>query len=89
VRVRVKLPRLQTTEVAYASPVPTRHGEISATFGPCQRAINSSRRLLDTLASINLVRPNILRASWNLYAEKLWCFARLWSASCGDSFSIL
>jgi len=48
-----------------------RNYEIAATIGPCQRAMHSCRPVLDTGASINLVRPNVLPATWQSYAEKL------------------
>ena len=48
-----------------------RHYEIAATIGPCQRAMHSCRPVLDTGAGINLVRPNVLPANWQSYAEKL------------------
>jgi len=48
-----------------------RHYEIAATIGPCQRAMHSCRPVLDTGAGINLVRPNVLPANWQIYAEKL------------------
>jgi len=48
-----------------------RHYEISAPIVPCQRAMHSCCILLDTGAGINLVRPNVLPANWQSYAEKL------------------
>jgi len=48
-----------------------RHYEIAATIGPCQRAMHSCRPVLDTGAGINLVRPSVLPANWQSYAEKL------------------
>jgi len=47
------------------------HYEIAATIGPCQREMHSCRPVLDTGAGINLVRPNVLPANWQSYAEKL------------------
>jgi len=47
-----------------------RNYEIEATIGPCQRAIHSCRPVLDTGAGINFVRPNVLPANWQRYAEK-------------------
>jgi len=48
-----------------------RHYEIAATIGPCQWAMHSCRPVLETGAGINLVRPNVLPANWQSYAEKL------------------
>jgi len=48
-----------------------RHYEIAATIGSCQRAKHSCRPVLDTGAGINLVRPNVLSAYCQSYAEKL------------------
>jgi len=48
-----------------------RHYELAVTIGPCQRAMHSCRPVLDTGAGINLVRPNVLPANWQSYAEKL------------------
>jgi len=48
-----------------------RHYEIAATIGPCKRAMHSCCPVLDTGAGINVVRPNVLPANWQSYAEKL------------------
>ena len=48
-----------------------RHYEIAATIGPCQRAMHSIRPVMDTGAGINLVRPNVLPANLQSYAEML------------------
>jgi len=48
-----------------------RHYEIAATIGPFQRAMHSCRPVLDTGAGIKIVRPNVLPANWQSYAEKL------------------
>jgi len=48
-----------------------RHYEIAAPIGPCQRAMHSCRPFLDTGASTNLVRPNVLPSNWKSNAEKL------------------
>jgi len=47
-----------------------RHYEIAATIGPCQRAKHSCRPVLDTGAGKSLVRPSVLPANWQSYAEK-------------------
>jgi len=44
---------------------------MAATIGPCQRAFHSCRPVLYTGAGINLVRPNVLPASWQSHAEQL------------------
>jgi len=48
-----------------------RHYEFAATIGPLQRAMHSCRPVLDTGAGIHLVRPIVLPANWQSYAEKL------------------
>jgi len=48
-----------------------RHYEITATIGLCQRERHSWRPVLDTGAAFNLVRPNVLFANWQSYADKL------------------
>jgi len=48
-----------------------RHYEIAATIGPFQREMHSCRPVLDIGAGINLVRPNVLPANWQSYAENL------------------
>jgi len=58
-----------------------RHYEIAATIGPCQRAMHSCRPVLDSGAGINLVRPNVLPANWQSYAEKLERTPRMKDAS--------
>jgi len=48
-----------------------RQYEIAATIGSCQLEMHSCRPVLDNGAGINLVRPNVLPANWQSYAEKL------------------
>ena len=48
-----------------------RHYEIAATIVPLRRAMHSCRLVLGTEAGIKFVRPNVLPANWQSYAERL------------------